>query len=198
MKWLDKIINTVIYTGVWTQPVAMGIELKLLSLQDSVQITGQTLISVIVLSLLPALYIYSSNSIARSGGKKKFGLLDAFEGKPEPYYSTKKQAAMYPEVPQQLIAGSRPSGIILGKYHGKYVYRPVEQDGHYLIIGGSGSGKSSALIIPTLLVNDVPAFVLDITGELTEVAMDMIRFITLKKKAQNRRFWKPCRWLHSQ
>ena len=60
MKWLDKII----YTGLWTQPVAMGIELKLLSLQDSVQITGQTLISGLVLSFLPALYIYSSNSIS--------------------------------------------------------------------------------------------------------------------------------------
>lgn len=168
MKWLDKII----YTGLWTQPLAMGIELKLLSLQDSgIQFTGQRLISVIVLSLLPAFYIYVSNNIARSGGKKKFGLLDAFEGKPEPYYSTKKQAAMYPEVPQQLIAGSKPSGIVLGKYHGKYVCHPVEQDGHYLIIGGSGSGKSSALIIPSLLINnDVPAFVLDIKGELSRVA----------------------------
>ena len=168
MKWLDKII----YTGLWTQPVAMGIELKLLSLQDSgIHITGQTLISMTALSLLPAFYIYMSNNIARSGGKKKFGLLDAFEGKPEPYYSTKKQSAMYPEVPQQLIAGSKPSGIVLGKYRGKYVCRPVEQDGHYLIIGGSGSGKSSALIIPTLLINNgVPAFVLDIKGELSRLA----------------------------
>lgn len=96
MKGLDKII----YTGLWTQPVAMGIELKLLSLQDSgIHITGPTLISMTALSLLPAFYIYMSNNIARSGGKKKFGLLDAFEGKPEPYYSTKKQSAMYPEVP---------------------------------------------------------------------------------------------------
>lgn len=167
MKWLDKII----YTGLWTQPVAMGIEFKLLSLQDSVQITGQTLLSMTALSLLPAFYIYMSNNIARAGGKKKFGLLDAFEGKPEPYYSTKKQAAMYPEVPEQLIVGSRPLGIVLGKYHGKYVCRPVEQDGHYLIVGGSGSGKSSALIIPTLLINnDVPAFVLDIKGELSRLA----------------------------
>lgn len=168
MKWLDKII----YTGLWTQPVAMGIEFKLLSLQDSgVQITGQTLISMTALSLLPAFYIYMSNNIARAGGKKKFGLLDAFEGKPEPYYSTKKQAARYPAVPEQLIAGSRPLGIVLGKYHGKYVCRPVEQDGHYLIVGGSGSGKSSALIIPTLLINnDVPAFVLDIKGELSRLA----------------------------
>ena len=167
MKWLDKII----YTGLWTQPVAMGVEFKLLSLQDSVQITGQTLLSMTALSLLPAFYIYMSNNIARSGGKKKFGLLDAFEGKPEPYYSTKKQAAMYPEVPQQLIAGTKPAGIVLGKYHGKYVGRPVEQDGHYLIVGGSGSGKSSSLIIPTLLINnDVPAFVLDIKGELSRLA----------------------------
>ena len=105
------------------------------------------------------------NIIARAGGKKKFGLWDAFAGKPEPYYSTKKQAGRYPAVPEQLIAGSRPLGIVLGKYHGKYVCRPVEQDGHYLIVGGSGSGKSSALIIPILLINNyVPAFVLDIKG----------------------------------
>lgn len=167
MKWLDKII----YTGLWTQPLTMGIEFKMLSLQDSVQITGQTLIAMTALSLLPAFYIYMSNNIARSGGKKKFGLLDAFDGKPEPYYSTKKQVAMYPEVPEQLIAGSRPLGIVLGKYHGKYVCRSVEQDGHYLIVGGSGSGKSSSLIVPTLLINnDVPAFVLDIKGELSRLA----------------------------
>lgn len=167
MKWLDKII----YTGLWTQPLTMGIEFKMLSLQDSVQITGQTLIAMTALSLLPAFYIYMSNNIARSGGKKKFGLLDAFDGKPEPYYSTKKQVAMYPEVPEQLIAGSRPLGIVLGKYHGKYVCRSVEQDGHYLIVGGSGSGKSSSLIVPTLLINnDVPAFVLDIKAELSRVA----------------------------
>lgn len=167
MKWLDKII----YTGLWTQPLTMGIEFKMLSLQDSVQITGQTLIAMTALSLLPAFYIYMSNNIARSGGKKKFGLLDAFDGKPEPYYSTKKQVAMYPEVPEQLIAGSKPSGIVLGKYHGKYVCHPVEQDGHYLIVGGSGSGKSSSLIVPTLLINnDVPAFVLDIKGELSRLA----------------------------
>lgn len=167
MKWLDKII----YTGLWTQPLTMGIEFKMLSLQDSVQITGQTLIAMTALSLLPAFYIYMSNNIARSGGKKKFGLLDAFDGKPEPYYSTKKQVAMYPEVTEQLIAGSRPLGIVLGKYHGKYVCRSVEQDGHYLIVGGSGSGKSSSLIVPTLLINnDVPAFVLDIKGELSRLA----------------------------
>ncbi len=117
MKWLDKII----YTGLWTQPLTMGIEFKMLSLQDSVQITGQTLIAMTALSLLPAFYIYMSNNIARSGGKKKFGLLDAFDGKPEPYYSTKKQVAMYPEVPEQLIAGSRPLGIVLGKYHDEFV-----------------------------------------------------------------------------
>ena len=61
MKGLDKII----YTGLWTQPVAMGIELKLLSLQDSgIHITGQTLISMTALSLLPAFYIYMSNNLA--------------------------------------------------------------------------------------------------------------------------------------
>ena len=40
-------------------------------------------------------------------------------------------------------------------------------DGHALVIGGSGSGKSSAILIPTLLsVSHIGLFCIDIKGEL--------------------------------
>ena len=43
----------------------------------------------------------------------------------------------------------------------------VEEDGHVFLLGGSGSGKSSCLVIPTLLANpDMRVFATDIKGEL--------------------------------
>lgn len=51
---------------------------------------------------------------------------------------------------------------------GKYACWRIKDDFHELIIGGSGSGKTSTSIIPLLLNNpDTPALVMDIKGELS-------------------------------
>ncbi len=56
------------------------------------------------------------------------------------------------------------------KQTGKYVCKNIDSRGiaHFLIIGGSGSGKSSGIIIPTLLASkDNLCVVLDIKSELS-------------------------------
>jgi len=41
-------------------------------------------------------------------------------------------------------------GMVFGKLKGKFVVKPEATDGHILIIGGPGSGKTSGIAIPTL------------------------------------------------
>lgn len=65
------------------------------------------------------------------------------------------------------------NGIIFGKIFGKiFAYSPTRAEGHCLVLGGSGSGKSSCLLIPTLRSWDGTALVIDISGDLhTNVKM---------------------------
>ena len=58
------------------------------------------------------------------------------------------------------------SGFVFGKSKGKYVTKKENIDGHILVIGGAGSGKSSCIAIPTLMVSKKSAFVIDVKGEL--------------------------------
>lgn len=61
---------------------------------------------------------------------------------------------------------SEPSGAVFGRNKGKWVCKPEEMDGHILVCGGPGSGKSAAVAIPTLLSWQSAIFAIDIKGEL--------------------------------
>lgn len=67
-----------------------------------------------------------------------------------------------------LRTADRLSGVVFGKLGGKYVTMPETTDGHILIIGGAGSGKTAAVAIPTLLSWKDRVFAIDIKGELYE------------------------------
>ena len=82
---------------------------------------------------------------------------------------------MYPKVPAELLS-RKPEGIILGKYKNRYVRFPLKDIYHACIIGGTGSGKSSTVLLDSLLCNFASGknafncFVIDIKGELHEKA----------------------------
>ena len=42
-------------------------------------------------------------------------------------------------------------GFIFGKLGNKYISKKEDKDGHILIVGGAGSGKTSCIAIPSLL-----------------------------------------------
>ena len=87
--------------------------------------------------------------------------------------SPEKQAAMYPKVPPSLLS-KEPEGIILGTYKNRYVRISLKDIYHYCILGGSGSGKTSTVLLDTLLANFATGknafqtFCIDIKGEIHE------------------------------
>ena len=164
---IRRLCNTITYTGIWIQPimmVALHRVLRLIYWRRGV--SWQAWLIAFGLSFLPSLYVWCGNKITRKNGKKKYGLMDVILNKATPYYDTGKVEAMYPDVPAELLY-QEPTGVVFGRWHHKYVCHSLANDGHVLVIGGSGTGKSSALAIPTLLCNpDIPILALDIKGEL--------------------------------
>ena len=60
------------------------------------------------------------------------------------------------------------SGVFFGKVGNNYVTKKETEDGHVLVIGGAGSGKSSCIAIPSLITWQDRIFAIDIKGELAE------------------------------
>jgi len=60
-------------------------------------------------------------------------------------------------------------GVFFGRLKNKNVIKPQTEDGHILVVGGQGSGKSSSIAIPTLLTWTAPVFAIDIKGELSSL-----------------------------
>ncbi|MCL2810465.1 MAG: type IV secretory system conjugative DNA transfer family protein [Clostridia bacterium] len=61
---------------------------------------------------------------------------------------------------------AEPRGVVFGKVGENYFAKPETMDGHVMVIGGAGSGKSSCIAIPTLRVWKDRVFAIDIKGEL--------------------------------
>lgn len=49
-----------------------------------------------------------------------------------------------------------------------FIGKPQDRDGHILVVGGAGSGKSSCIAIPTLGTWGGTFFAIDIKGELSK------------------------------
>ena len=56
-------------------------------------------------------------------------------------------------------------GFVFGMRDGRYIGR-ANDEGHIIVVGGAGSGKSSCIVIPSLRGWQSSAFVIDIKGEL--------------------------------
>jgi len=58
-------------------------------------------------------------------------------------------------------------GIVFGRKAGLYAYSPSHAEGHIAVFGGSGLGKTSALLIPTLQSWDGCSLTIDISGDIS-------------------------------
>jgi len=61
-------------------------------------------------------------------------------------------------------------GFIFGKCEDNYIIKPESKDGHIMIVGGVGSGKSSCIAMPTIRAWNSRIFAIDIKGELSSYA----------------------------
>ena len=64
------------------------------------------------------------------------------------------------------IYSPTPHGVVFGKQGKSFVVKPETLDGHVLVVGGVGTGKSSCIAIPTLRSFGESVFAIDIKGEL--------------------------------
>jgi len=140
-----------------------------------------------VLPLIPVIAIFFYNCWMLFTYKKSDFTLQGYFRREEAYTPAKKKA-MYSAVDLRYLSID-PNGFILGGYKGKYVRIPNDPNHvlHTCIIGTPGSGKSSSLLINTLLANymhPVPPtamFVIDIKPELAykSVELDQYPFVRI-------------------
>lgn len=74
---------------------------------------------------------------------------------------------------------SAANGIIFGfdKRSHKLAFSSANNEGHVFVVGGSGTGKTSALLIPTLRAWSGGAFVIDISGDISSNVHDSDKVI---------------------
>ena len=64
--------------------------------------------------------------------------------------------------------GENAHGIIFGQQKGHVVFSRADREGHVAVFGGSGLGKTSALLIPTLRSWGGTSFTIDIAGDISK------------------------------
>ncbi len=151
---MKKILGKFIQTGLWSQPLIMLVIIKFVNdYNPKLYWTKDTWFLVVIVSFVP-MFIYWVEKVGKPREE------NAFLG---------KKKAMYPKIEEGLLY-KVPTGIVFGKdkQTNRYVCKDLKEDGHIFLIGGSGSGKSSCNVIPSLLANPtVRKFAVDIKGELS-------------------------------
>ena len=80
--------------------------------------------------------------------------------------------AINPDIPSELL---NEYGFVFGRKSGRTVAKLEDYnktEGHILVVGGVGSGKSSCIAIPTLLKWRERVFAIDIKGELHKTVLE--------------------------
>lgn len=76
-------------------------------------------------------------------------------------------------------------GILFGKYGLLLCYSPQAKEGHCAIFGGTGSGKTSALLIPTLRSWQGCSFTIDISGDISKNVKKQNKLVYAPENAQS-------------
>lgn len=117
--------------------------------------------------LIPS-FISIGNLNLYLAGKRSFGFFDAFNvlNMTDSTWQFEEQRKKNPPlIPELILKGG---GVFIGSKEGKDVGKNMNQDLHCIVFGGSGSGKSSCIAIPTLNRYTGGVFAIDIKdgGEL--------------------------------
>lgn len=171
---IKGISNWLRYTGLWLPPpVTVGIAVIMYYCYCPIgQILSGTM-CVLLLSLAMSLQIWSLNRIAKQNGLTDYPLIP-YHTDQNPYYQVSYRAKALYKKPDKRLLEKEPKGIILGKSDGRYMsIQPGITPGalHTLVLGTSGSGKTSSVLLSTLLAQhnkEITFLAVDVKGELLE------------------------------
>lgn len=153
----------------WIPALGIALLLVLTSLFHIEDGTFGNVLSVIVLApFIVAWVLGMLQSIIRIG-KKDFSWGDLFSSLSLPGLPGNKDRVGF-KSKEKGVSVDQLNGIVIGKKGNKYIQQDVSQDGHTLVIGGAGSGKTTGVVIPTLQKWQGRAFFIDIKPELYDAS----------------------------
>lgn len=166
-------IRLFMVTGLWTSFIMLFILGKIeeydmnhsqiiYNLHNNPATQTPTEIVYLFLVLLPAIIITSNNIGRTISGNCEFSIL-----KLRNKQKKVEKSMTNPSIPKG-YESKEPIGVIFGKKGNSYAVKTEMTDGHILVVGGAGSGKSSCIAIPTLRAWQERVFAIDIKGELSE------------------------------
>ena len=163
------------YTGLWIPPCLTIAASAAMYWGMGIEVGLGEVVCIMVCSTVAPLYIWSINLPARKNGVLRFPIFPSksFVDTDPRWQLSFRERALHKPVSPALISSS-PEGVIFGKdSKGHYVRNELCKTGasHTLVLGTSGSGKTSSVLLSTLLANkesDVSIVCIDVKGELLE------------------------------
>ena len=137
------------FTGIWLYPIVAYLTHMVIHGLSPHFSMGRNLQIAIIhgLPILISLIVTWTNLERKQRGQTDFSFAATYglAGKEERHSKAYLDAA-YPEIPRQ-YASKIPTGLVLGRHKGKYVYCPIVKDGiNGFVVGTPGSGKSVLLL----------------------------------------------------
>lgn len=174
---LKKLWNYLKYTGLWIPPpLSLFVYYALKTVNP--RIDEDIYYVILVFCLILPIHIWSKNLVAKSNGYMEFPLFP-LNTDTDPRYQTSGRKKAMDKPPSEKLICEKPEGIVFGRALGKYACIIPGKEGasHTLVIGGSGSGKTSTVLADSLLaqylpkkrdIADITWIVVDVKGELEE------------------------------
>lgn len=165
-KWLDYAKTITEFTGLWIAAALMVIYRILLI---PTKIKANDFFD--ALCIIPSGIVTVQNIKNYIAGERSFDMKTLFDSKKreERRLPLAERRELRPAPNSRLYLEDNP-GFVFGKYGLKYIGKQQTLDGHIICIGTPGSGKSSAVAIPTLHMWTGAVFAIDIKGELLKNA----------------------------
>ena len=172
---LKKYWDWLKYTGLWLPPpLTIFVGGITYYCYCSTNVIIGSMLCALLLGMALSMWIWSQNSIAKRNGLTEFPLIP-YNVDQNPYYQVSYRIKALGKKPDKRLLSKNPQGIVLGRVDSKYLsILPGITPGalHTLVLGTSGSGKTSSVLLSTLLAQhnnkEITFLTVDVKGELLQ------------------------------